>query len=255
MSNSSHPNEPSMAAMLEAIHQSNQLFQRSQEQMMQTLTAMMEQLAINTRTVATELPTRLERQPEDRQLRDNLYNWWDGGFRVEIPEFAGGLSADEYLDWATAVDEILSLKEVPPNKQVPLIAIWFRDRATAWWQSYRYRRYLDGLPLLNGWRELKQEMTKEFLPLNFHQTLYQQLQGLIQGSKSVEKYTMDFYRLVARNQLRESPEQLVARYLHGLRPAIQDALQVHTIEDVAVAQVKARAIEQSLTRSRSYTPN
>jgi hypothetical protein len=47
----------------------------------------------------------------------------------------------------------------------------------------------------------------------------------------------------------------VARYLHGLRPAIHDALQVHTIEDVAVAQVKVRAIEQSLTRRRAYTPN
>jgi Retrotransposon gag protein len=126
-----------------------------------------------------------------------------------------------YLDWATAIDEILSLKEAPPDKQVSLITIRFRDRAAAWWQSYRYRRYLDGLPLLNGWRELKQEMTKEFLPLNFRQTLYQPLQWLIQESKSVEEYTMDFYRLVACNQLRESPKQLVARYLHGLQPAIR----------------------------------
>jgi Retrotransposon gag protein len=59
-------------------------------------------------------------------------------------------------------------------------------------------------------------MTKEFLPLNFQQTLYQQLQGLIQGSRSIDDYTLEFYRLVARNQLRETEEQLVARYLHGL---------------------------------------
>jgi hypothetical protein len=62
-----------------------------------------------------------------------------------------------YLDWATAIDEILSLKEAPPDKQVSLITIRFRDRAAAWWQSYRYRRYLDGLPLLNGWRELNDQ--------------------------------------------------------------------------------------------------
>lgn len=231
--NQDQPTEPTMAAVLEAIQRSNELSQRNQEQMMQALTAMMGQLV--TRPGAQPLG----QNQAERQHRDPGNYRWDGGFRVEIPEFTGGLSADEFLDWITTVDEILSLKEVPPDKQVSLIAIRFKDRAAAWWQSFRYRRYLDGLPLLADWGELKREMTKEFLPLNFRQTLYQQLQGLIQGTRSIDEYTLEFYRLVARNQLRETEEQLVARYLHGLRPQIQDALHVHTIQNVAEAQSKA----------------
>jgi hypothetical protein len=117
MSNSSHPNEPSMVAVLEAIHQYNQLFQRSQEQMMQTLTSKMEQLATNTRTVATKLPTRLEQHQEDRQFRDSLNNRWDGGFREEIPEFAGGLKQDSISTGQLLSTRFYLLKKHPQTSK------------------------------------------------------------------------------------------------------------------------------------------
>lgn len=59
------------------------------------------------------------------------------------------------------------------KKRVPLVTIRFRERAAAWWQNFKYRRYLDNLPPLNDWNELKREMNREFLPLNYRQTLYQ----------------------------------------------------------------------------------
>jgi hypothetical protein len=163
---------------------------------------------------------------------------------VEIPDFSGSLKPEEYLNWSNAVEEVFELKEVPLEKRVPLVTIRFRERAVAWWQNFKYRRYQDNLPPLNDWHELKREMNREFLPLNYRQTLYQQLQSLTQGSRSVDDYTLEFYRLEARNQLNESEDQRVARYLHGLRGSIQDTLVVHTFYNVSEAQSKAKALEQ-----------
>jgi hypothetical protein len=107
MNNHDQPTEPTMAAVLEAIQRSNELCQRNQEQMMPALTAMMGQLV--TRPGAQPLG----QNQTERQHRDPGNYRWDGAFRVEILEFIGGLSVDEFLDWITTVDEIMSLKEVP----------------------------------------------------------------------------------------------------------------------------------------------
>ena len=37
---------------------------------------------------------------------------------------------------------------------------------------------------------------------------------------SVEDYTMKFYQLLARNEIHETEDQLVARYIGGLRVQI-----------------------------------
>jgi Retrotransposon gag protein len=121
-------------------------------------------------------------------------------------------------------------------------------------KNYKYRRYLDNLPPINDWNELKREMNREFLPLNYRQTLFRQFQSLVQGSRSVDEYTLDFYQLEARNQLNEIEDQRVARFLHGLRSNIQDALIVHTFSCVSEAQSKAKAVEQQLTRNQNFTP-
>jgi hypothetical protein len=38
------------------------------------------------------------------------------------------------------VEEVFELKEIPPKKQVPLVTICFLERASSWWQNYKYRR-------------------------------------------------------------------------------------------------------------------
>ena len=45
-------------------------------------------------------------------------------------------------------------------------------------------------------------------------------------SKKVEEYTKAFHQLVVRVDLNESEEQMVARYLSGLKSSIQDALSL-----------------------------
>jgi hypothetical protein len=54
--------------------------------------------------------------------------------------------------------------------------------------------------------------------------MYQQLQNCSQGLKSVDEYTEEFHKLLSRVDLSESDEQLVSRYIGGLRPQILELL-------------------------------
>ena len=79
------------------------------------------------------------------------------------------------------------------------------------------------------------------------QSLYKQLHNLKQRD-SVEEYTEAFYQLVTWVDLNESEEQIVARFLSGLKPPIQDALSLHRLWSVFEAYNKALMFERQLAR-------
>ena len=45
--------------------------------------------------------------------------------KIDIPEFHGGLAAEDFLDWVNAVEDIMEFKKVPEGKRVPLMATKF----------------------------------------------------------------------------------------------------------------------------------
>ncbi|KAJ4946663.1 hypothetical protein NE237_019505 [Protea cynaroides] len=135
------------------------------------------------------------------------------------------------------------------DKQVPLIILSFRGRAAGWWQALKQRRQQLGKAPIRTWDELKCELRREFLQFYYQQLMYQRLHKLVQGTKSVAQYTDEFYKLLSRNSLKDTPEQLVARYLTGLKPSIQDTLLVHTFYSVSEAFVKAQLVEDSQKRA------
>lgn len=81
----------------------------------------------NTEDEEDELHRRVYR--DDLRQRDHLDNRWENGFRVNIPEFHGGLKGDDLIDWLVAVEKILEFKQVPPPRRVPLVAMRFRGHA------------------------------------------------------------------------------------------------------------------------------
>lgn len=128
---------------------------------------------------------RRDIQPEERR--------WDSGFRIEIPEFSGNLSTEEFLDWLISIEEILEFKRIPGDQCVPLIASRFKNRAMAWWQQIKESRRRAGKPRIDTGERLKKHMRRAFLPYNYERTLYNKLQALRQGSKTVEEYATDFF--------------------------------------------------------------
>lgn len=103
---------------------------------------------------------------------------WERSIKIDLPEFQGNLSPEEFLDWLNTIDEIMDFKEVPVERRVPLVATRFRGRASAWWQQLKVSRSRYGKPKLTDWEKLKRKMRVEFLPHNYTRIMYQRLQNL-----------------------------------------------------------------------------
>lgn len=56
---------------------------------------------------------------------------WKSGFKLDLPEFYGTLQTEEFLDWISTTEELLTFKNVPHEMRVPLAATHFKDRALA----------------------------------------------------------------------------------------------------------------------------
>lgn len=166
-----------------------------------------------------------QQQPQalgDVQRADN--HRWESGFRLDLPEFTGGLQADEFLDWVNTTEELLTFKSVPDDMRVSLVATRFKGRASAWWQQLKVQRTNSGKGRINSWEKLKKHMRRSFLPYNYERTIYTQFQNLRQGTKSVDDYASDFFSLLARNNLNETAYQSVSRFIGGLKQQIQNQL-------------------------------
>ncbi|KAE8695418.1 putative CCCH-type zinc finger family protein [Hibiscus syriacus] len=146
----------------------------------------------------------------------------DLGFQVDLPEFFGTLQAEGFVDWINEVEHIFEYKEVP-------------DR-------------VKGKAKITDWEKMKKKMNGHFLPFGYTQTLFQRLHALRQGARLVDDYTEEFYQLVARNDLSETEEQMVARYLGGLRQPLQDVLSLHSLWSVSEAYQRALAVEKQQNR-------
>ncbi|PKI44058.1 hypothetical protein CRG98_035545 [Punica granatum] len=75
--------------------------------------------------------------------------------------------------------------------------------------------------------------------------------NLRQGSRSVDDYTNEFYQLVARNELQEIEDQLVVRYIGGLRVQLQDTVNLFNPVNVSSAHQRALIIKRQQKRAGS----
>nr|GEX71966.1 hypothetical protein [Tanacetum cinerariifolium] len=145
-------------------------------------------------------------RPRRNQREDNRH--WESGIRVNISDFDGDtLNPERFIDWLAAVEEVVE------KKRVSLIATKLRGRASAWWQQMKLTRERVGKSKITSWQKMKKCMMANFIPHNYQRLMYQRLQNLKQGSKSVEDYTTEFYQLIARNDIQEREYQLVSRYI------------------------------------------
>ena len=84
--------------------------------------------------------------------------------KTEIPEFKGGMVAEEFFDWLSNVEENFDFKEVPEHCRVKLVATRLRGRAMAWWQQTKLTRERMRKSKIVSWEKMKKLMKATFFP-------------------------------------------------------------------------------------------
>ena len=63
-------------------------------------------------------------------------------------------------------------------------------------------------------------MADWFLPPDYQQELFKQYQDCKQGTQTVNEYMEEFDKLVNHNDLEETEDQWISKFVHGLRVPI-----------------------------------
>ena len=86
-------------------------------------------------------------------------------------------------------------------------------------------------------------MADRFLPPNYQQELFRQYQDCKQGTRTVNKYMEEFDRLANCNDLEETKDQQISRFVHGLRVSIRNQVSLQTQYTLNEAVTLSKKIE------------
>ncbi|CAL9247404.1 unnamed protein product [Arabidopsis halleri] len=116
--------------------------------------------------IAVDNPFAANQQAGNQDIvvrrQDQRESRWELGFKVDIPEFNGGIRGDSLIDWLVTVEEILDFKQVPNDRRVPLVATKFRGHAASWWQQVKLTRTRNNKAPIESWDKLKKKGASNF---------------------------------------------------------------------------------------------
>ncbi|XP_071909839.1 uncharacterized protein [Coffea arabica] len=180
------------------------------------------------------------------------------GIKMKIPPFQGKSDPDTYLEWESQVELVFDCNDYTDAQKLRLAVVEFTDYAIVWWEQVATSRRRCGEPPITTWTELKRLMKKRFVLSHYHRDLYQKLQTLTQGQRSVEDYYKDMEISMLRADIQEDREATMARFLNGLRAEIADQMELQYYVEIEDMVEKAIKIEQRLKRrgtTRNYNPH
>uniref|UniRef100_A0A2N9GWQ7 CCHC-type domain-containing protein n=1 Tax=Fagus sylvatica TaxID=28930 RepID=A0A2N9GWQ7_FAGSY len=134
------------------------------------------------------------------------------------------------------------------EKKVKLAVIEFTDYAIIWWDQLVTNRRRNNERPVETWGELKALMRRRFVPSHFYRDLYQKLQNLTQGSRSVEDYHKEMEVAMIRANVEEDREATMARFLSGLNRDIANVIELQHYVEIEEMVHMAMKVERQLKR-------
>ncbi|KAL4387991.1 hypothetical protein GQ457_09G017780 [Hibiscus cannabinus] len=153
----------------------------------------------------------------------------------------GRTDPDAYLAWESKVEHVFECYKYSEQKKVRLAAMEFIDYALLWWDQLLISRMRTGEGPIRDWAEMKRIMRRQFVPSHYHRDLFQKLQGLRQGSRSVEDYYEEMEVAMMRANIVEDREATMARFLAGLNNEIANVAELQhyvELEDMVHVAIK-----------------
>jgi hypothetical protein len=171
-----------------------------------------------------------------------------GSIKMKIPSFQGRTDPEVYLEWEKKIDLVFDCHNYSEEKKVKLAVIEFTDYAIIWWDQLVTNRRRNNERPVETWAELKAIMRRRFVPSHFYRDLYQKLQNLTQGSRSVEDYHKEMEVAMIRANVEENREATMARFLSGLNRDIANIIELQHYVEVEDMVHMAMKVERQLKR-------
>ena len=121
---------------------------------------------------------------------------------------------------------IFDIYRYSEEKKVKLVVVQFTDYAMVLWERLVVERRRNRERLVNIEVELKTIMKKMYVPKHYYQELFNHLQMITQGNKSVEEYQKELQVAMSRANVNEDEEVTMSRFLNGLNRDISNVVEL-----------------------------
>ncbi|OMO89308.1 Retrotransposon gag protein [Corchorus capsularis] len=185
---------------------------------------------------------RPRRGIEREEPKDNI--------KYKIPKFNGRGSPSDYLEWESKLDMYFDYHPHVEPKKVQIATLEFTENALNWWNQLVQTRRRNLERPIDTWLGLKSFMRKRFVPSFYTNGLYQELQSLRQGTRSVDEYFSEMMLLMSRAEVDEAAQATIARFLAGLNREIHDIVEMQQHYDVEELLQHALKAESQVKRNR-----
>lgn len=165
-----------------------------------------------------------------------------------VPIYQGGLNPEELIDWINSMEKFFDYEETKDDKKVKFVVTKLKGHAALWWDGVQGERKRLGKQPIKNWSRMVAKLRGKFLPSNYQQTLFRQMQNLRQRALIVKEYTEEFYKVIIRAGEAQDTDEKVARYMNGFGMDIQDEISLLSPKTVEKAYQIVLKAEEKLMR-------
>ena len=109
--------------------------------------------------------------------------------KTEVSIYVGGLNPEELIDWINDMEKLFDYEETEDEKKVKFAVTKLKGYGLLWWDGVQAKRRKLGKQPIKNWNRMVAKLKSKFLPSNYQQTLFRQMQNLRQRSMIVKEYT------------------------------------------------------------------
>ena len=111
-----------------------------------------------------------------------------GNIKMRALSFQGRSELAAYLECERKMELIFDCHHYSKQKKVKLAVVELIDYVIVWWDQLVTNKRRNHERLIETWGEMKAAMRRRLISNHYYKDLYQKLQSLNQGPKSVEEY-------------------------------------------------------------------
>uniref|UniRef100_A0A2N9EPA1 Chromo domain-containing protein n=1 Tax=Fagus sylvatica TaxID=28930 RepID=A0A2N9EPA1_FAGSY len=198
------------------------------------------------RKAMNAIPNRPPRQGHPYRGQDHFHRDQDEGMRgvkVEAPTFDGCLDPWVFTDWLRQMEHFFEWYNWAENKKVRFAKMKLIGRAQLYWDEITNNLARRQEPPISDWPEMKQALSRNYLPTTYKSTLLEKWDNLRQGPRSVIDYIEQFQEYKRRCQIVEEEVVTLGRLKKGLNDDLRRELIIRGVTSLDQAYDLAKNCE------------